>query len=229
MADTDSGAHRLRRAIVTTAHEIRTPVTVLTGVVEAFEDSELSATHQRRLLTSVRRQAGLLEGITADLLTAAQADRGTLRVDPQPLDVCTAIGAIIATDQAVQVIASQEAWVRADPWRFEQMLNNLVSNAHKYGKAPVVVTVEADEHEVRIAVEDSGSGVPEDFRHRLFEEYARAPGTAARGTGLGLYVVKSLAEAQGGAVSYEPSLLGGSAFTMTLPRVRQHGASSAQD
>ena len=216
-AETDSDSHRLRRAIATTAHEIRNPVTVLTGVVEAFEDGELPPAFQKRLLESVKRQAGLLESITADLLTAAQADRGTLRVDTRPLDVESTVRDILAPHPDVRLVPARQGRMLADPYRFEQMLSNLISNAHKYGAAPIVVKIEAGERHIAIAVEDSGDGVPPDFRDRLFTEYARAEGTQARGTGLGLFVVKQLAEAQGGTVTYQPSVLGGSCFTITLP------------
>ena len=64
-------------------------------------------------------------------------------------------------------------------------------------------------------------GVPEAFRPRLFQEYSRAPGSRARGTGLGLFVVRALAEAQGGSVTYAPRVPRGSVFTLTLPAVRQ--------
>ena len=216
-SDTDTDSHRLRRAIATTAHEIRNPVTVLSGVAEAFEDGDLPPALQRRLLESVRRQAGLLESITADLLTAAQADRGTLRVDSRPLDVESTVREILAPHPDVRLVAGRAARMLADPYRFEQMLSNLVSNAKKYGASPIVVKIDVGADTVAIAVEDSGEGVPEAFRDRLFTEYARAEGTQARGTGLGLFVVKQLAEAQQGTVSYHPSVLGGSCFTITLP------------
>ncbi|MET0839059.1 MAG: ATP-binding protein [Marmoricola sp.] len=70
---------------------------------------------------------------------------------------------------------------------------------------------------VSIAVEDSGPGVPEAFRRRLFQEYSRAPGTRARGTGLGLFVVRALAEAQVGSVTYAPPTPRGSVFTLSPP------------
>ena len=66
---------------------------------------------------------------------------------------------------------------------------------------------------------DSGDGVPEEFQELLFHEYTRAGGSVATGTGLGLYVVRSLAEAMGGSVTYAPSASGGATFTVALPAV----------
>jgi signal transduction histidine kinase len=70
---------------------------------------------------------------------------------------------------------------------------------------------------VHVSVEDSGPGVPEEFREQLFEEFSRAQDAGARGTGLGLFLVRSLAQAQDGGADYRPRPSGGSVFTITLP------------
>ena len=117
----------------------------------------------------------------------------------------------------VTVIDSCTNDVLSDPHRFQQMLGNLLGNARKYGSAPFVVRLRSEDHEVHVDVEDDGDGVPEEFRPHLFQEYSRAPGTSARGTGLGLYVVRALAESQGGRVTYRPGSPRGSVFTISLP------------
>ena len=119
------------------------------------------------------------------------------------------------------VVNDHRPLVRHRPDRFQQMLGNLLSNARKYGEPPFVVRVTPPGRTCSIAVEDSGPGVPEAFRPRLFQEYSRAPGSRARGTGLGLFVVRALAEAQGGSVTYAPRDPHGSMFTLRLPAARQ--------
>jgi len=118
----------------------------------------------------------------------------------------------------VEVVDSRR--VLADPLRLEQMLGNLLSNAHKYGRPPIVLrTRSSAEHPdlLCIEVEDAGTGVPAEFQTQLFREFSRASGTAAAGTGLGLHVVRTLAQAQGGSISYAPAPDGGAVFTLTLP------------
>ena len=101
------------------------------------------------------------------------------------------------------------------------MVANLLTNAFKYADGPYVVEVSQVPSPrrplVRIAVLDSGPGVDEGFRPRLFDEFTRAESTREQGTGLGLYVVRSLAEAHGGRADYEPRDGGGSVFSVHLP------------
>jgi signal transduction histidine kinase len=216
----------LRRAIATTAHEIRGPVSVLCGIAESIIKlgDEMSEQQLNRLMSSVTRQARVLDSITADLLTAAELQRGSLRLDPQAVEPIDVIDSVINDRYLVTVnaVVEDERKVYADPLRLEQMLGNLVGNALKYGRAPFVVGVRPHPHDrqqVAIDVTDSGDGVPPEFQKQLFREFTRAGGPVATGTGLGLYVVRSLAEAQGGSVSYADSPSGGACFTVALPAV----------
>lgn len=210
----------LRRAIATTAHEVRGPVAVLCGIAEtlAWDGADMAEDESQRLMASVSRQARILDRITADLLTAAQIQRGTLRVDLGVVSPRTVIDGVVADRWDVEVVIDDDRDVRADPLRLEQMLTNLVSNAHKYGAAPFCVRVRtgAEPGQVAIDVVDRGDGVPPEFRDQLFREFARAHGAVATGTGLGLYVVRTLAQAQSGSVVYAPGEDGGSVFTITL-------------
>ena len=208
----------LRRAIATTAHEIRGPVAVICGIAETmgWSSVEIDEAQRDRLMGSVARQARILDSITADLLTAAQIQRGTLRIDMQVVDPRTTIEGAIVDRYDVEVFIEDTRSVRADPLRLEQMLTNLLTNAHKYGEAPFTVHVRAEGDLVCIDVVDHGDGVPEEFTSHLFQEFARANDSVASGTGLGLYVVKTLAQAQNGEVGYAPGANDGSVFTIKL-------------
>jgi len=216
----------LRRAIATTAHEIRGPVAVLGGIAESIiaNGEEMDEPQRTRLMSAITRQTRVLDSITADLLTAAELQRGSLRLDPQPVKPIDVIDAVINDRYlaTVNAVVQDDRNVLADPLRLEQMLGNLVGNALKYGRAPYDIVVRADPEQpsmLAIDVTDAGDGVPPEFQGQLFREFARAGGSVATGTGLGLYVVRSLANAQGGSVSYSPSPSGGARFTLLLPAV----------
>jgi signal transduction histidine kinase len=218
---------KLRSAIATTAHELRGPVGVLRGIAEMLTTSgasDLDPSVQARFMESVQRQALTLDTITADLLTAAQIQRGTLRVEMCPLDPVARIETLIQDRYpgSVTIDVADDRQVLADPLRFEQMIGNLLSNAQKYGRPPVVLRTRpcSDRPElICIDIADHGPGVPTEFQSQLFNEYSRASGTAASGTGLGLHVVRTLAQAQGGAVCYSTAPGGGAVFTLTLQAV----------
>lgn len=215
----------LRRNVAATAHEIRGPVTVLNALAETLAHHDLAddPLQRERLMSSVARQARMLDGITGDLLVTAQLERGALRLDRGPVDPVEIARSVLADQKLpTEVEVLDGRLVDADPLRLQQMLGNLVRNAVKYGAPPIVVRVRPDGSGpgmIAIDVEDHGPGVPEEFRHRLFEEFARAAGTTVPGVGLGLHVVRTLAEQHGGSVGYLPRAGGGAVFTLRLPAV----------
>jgi signal transduction histidine kinase len=220
-AQTGDEADLLRRAIATAAHEIRGPVGVLMGVAETLtlHGDDLSEHQRDRMLAVIGRQTRLLDNITADLLAAGLAQHGTLAIQLERVDVAELVRSVVDDGFALTLVEHSPTHVLTDPLRFQQMLSNLLSNARKYGEPPFHVRITSEGSAVTIDVADNGPGIPEDFRPLLFQEYSRAPGTSARGTGLGLFVVRALAEAQGGTVTYTPGQPRGAVFTLRLPGV----------
>jgi signal transduction histidine kinase len=213
---------QLRSAFATAAHELRTPATVLIGLARMLTQrrAQLDAVRVDELLDAVIRQTMVLDRITADMLTCAQATRGGLDAQVDAMDLVPVLNASalsMAEHTPVAVEAPAAIQVLADPVRVQQMLTNLLSNAVKYAAPPISITASASGDAAVVRIEDRGDGVPEVFQPRLFEQYTRAPKSRAAGTGLGLYVVKALAEAQGGAAWHEPRDGGGSSFCFSLP------------
>jgi len=125
--------------------------------------------------------------------------------------------------------------VWADPLLLDQVLTNLLENAAKYAPAGARISVSAQAGDagrmLRLAVEDSGSGVPDRLQTHLFEKFFRAPqaaGAGQRGTGLGLSVVRGLVMAMGGTVRAGNSRLGGLAITIELPTELRGGSADTE-
>jgi signal transduction histidine kinase len=217
-----SELERLRSAAETAAHELRTPATVLVGLANTLSRNRASLDQTRldELLDAIVRQTQVLDRVTADLLASSEADHGGPTAEIEVMALAPALhAAALSVAELTQVAVSCPAAlsVRADPVRVQQMLTNLLTNATKYGAPPISLTASAVDGQAVVRVDDSGPGVPEAFRSRLFERYSRAGGSRAAGTGLGLFVVRALARAQGGDAWYEPRPEVGSSFSLSLP------------
>lgn len=228
----------LRRAIGTAAQQVRGPVAVLSAIAETMvggtdgADPAATDVERDRWVGTVLRQTRALDSITADLLTAAQIQRGTLRVDLADVDagavarrVAAEHGAVVAGSPeglTVRVTVGDDRAVRADSKRLAQVLRTLLANAHQHGAGPVDLHVRADpdrtDHLV-LDVVDHGPGVPADLVERVFDEFTRGKEGPTGGTGLGLYVVRALALAMGGEVGCGTAADGGAVFSLRLPAV----------
>lgn len=210
-----------------TSHEMRTPLTAVIGYATTLRSrwTSLAESDRRVAVDAIALQARRLHDLVEDVLTVASIGAGNLALSPQELDVRRAIvGAaeIVAITPAVS--CPDGLSVVADPVRLEQILVNLMRNAARYGRPPI--EVEAAEHDglLLLRVRDHGDGVPPDFVPELFEPFSQASvglSRTAAGTGLGLTIVRRLAEAHGGIVRYRSGLDGGAVFEVELPLIQQ--------
>jgi signal transduction histidine kinase len=162
--------------------------------------------------------ASRLTRLLSDLLTASRIHGTALDLKAADLDLEEQLTRIVndaarsAEPGAVRLGTVGPRRIRADADRLAQMVENLVSNALRYGVAPVEISAEDADPMVAIVVRDAGSGIPEELRTKLFERFATS---GEGGTGLGLYIVRELARAQGGDASYRVE---DQAFVITLPK-----------
>jgi signal transduction histidine kinase len=174
------------------------------------------------------RAAVNMLGLITRLLDAARLDAGQpLAVEPRLEPMGELVGEALALiepqasrgDLRLEQHLPPGLTALCDRERVLQVLANLLGNAVKFTPAGGTVTVEAlaDDAEVRVAVRDTGPGIPEDEQPRLFQRHWQSRATAARGSGLGLYIAKGLVEAHGGRLWVDSTLGAGSTFTFTLP------------
>jgi two-component system CheB/CheR fusion protein len=173
-----------------------------------------------------------LSRLIDDLLDAIRIRRGNFNLHRTRLDARKAVEAAVDGIRPISKQLGQHldvllpplpAWLDADPERLQQILSNLLSNALKHTAAGqrVWVAVDQDYASITLTVGDTGDGIPLSVLPRIFEMFARAPGQHAAGFGIGLAVVKQLAELHGGTVDALSDGPGhGSRFVVTLPRAR---------
>ncbi len=205
--------------MATLAHDIRSPLTTVEGTLMLLdEDSGLPADRQKPLIGAALRQTRRLTRLASGLLDLERVQQGKLRLDRRSVsvaEVADGAAALVAPNSDVAVQVDPGLRVSADPDRLEQVLINLITNAVRHGEPPVVVTADRADHTVRIVVRDHGPGVPADRRAALFERLV-GDSDHPESVGLGMWIVRLLVEAHGGAVSYEPAAPG-ARFTVSLP------------
>ena len=229
MADALQQQEQARQSFMTDiAHELRNPLSVLRGNLEAIQDGLLEPTPEQ--VSTLHDQSVALSRLVEDLRTLSLAATGHLEIHRQEIDLRQVAEAVVAGFQpsaaerriSLSLQADELPAVLADPERVGQALRNLIDNALRYTPpgGSVVVSLTAKGGQATVAVADTGGGVaPQDLPH-VFDRFYRADRSRSRatgGSGVGLAIVKQLVEAQGGGVSAQSEPGRGSTFAFSLP------------
>jgi PAS domain S-box-containing protein len=213
------------------SHELRTPMNGVVGFTDLLLDTEL-APEQRRFTTTIQSSAEALLCIIDDILDISKIEAGRLVIEAVPLDleatICEVLALMTPRLRAKGLTAQLEFAVDAprrlhgDPTRLRQVLFNLVGNAIKFtATGGVTIAVTAAPERLRIAVSDTGIGIPTASQRALFTRFTQVDATTTRrfgGTGLGLAIAKSLVELMGGEIGLDSAPDRGATFWFTLPR-----------
>jgi two-component system sensor histidine kinase BaeS len=229
MSERLDGAEKQRKAMVSDiAHELRTPLGNITGWLEATQDG--LAVADPELVAMLLTESLLLEYLVNDLQDLAQADAGTLRLHPEPIDAADLLDQAAAAHQAeadengvtLRSATRGQLELTADAARLRQALGNLVANAVRFTPSggEVTVTGRYDGDHILLEVSDTGVGIaPDDLPH-VFERFWRADKSRSRstgGSGLGLAITRHLVEAHGGTATVQSIQGQGSTFRLRLP------------
>lgn len=231
-------AHRLRELdevknvfLAAVAHDLRSPMTAVAGFTNLLLQrwEHFDETERTEVLTSIARTVERCDLLVADVLDVATLEAGELPIALEPFDLGDVIRRTVGDMQTAhpgacfQLDVPTLPRVHGDPQRTWQILLNLLDNAVKFSPPdePIDVLARPSEQVVDVAVRDRGSGIPLEEQESMFDLFARgAAGSTARvkGTGLGLYLCRRLAEAQGGEIRVESEPGHGATFTFTLQR-----------
>lgn len=225
-----SRANQLRKQMTADiAHDLRTPLMVISGYLEALRDGTLQPTAERFDL--MNQEATLLRRLIEDLRTLSLADAGELKL------VCLSVQSrelLAQVQQSFEPIAAEQQVnlrveaddtlpaIQVDRERMVQVLENLVSNALRYTPAEGVITLRASQQQdnLRLAVTDTGPGIPEDQLMNIFERFYRIEESRSQNngeSGLGLAIAKSIVEAHHGTIAAESQIGVGTSIMIDLP------------
>jgi signal transduction histidine kinase len=219
----------IREFLAMVVHQIRTPITVISGYAHLLRDAPDTFTpaEQADSLSTIILQTERLSRLSDTLLTHEVLEAGAVHAEPEELCVVEAIDSALAAagPDAIdfKVHCDPGLTARADPAHLRQALVNYATNALNFGARPYTVTadLEGDPAGVVIRVIDEGEGVPQEFVPRLFGRFTRAQAPRTRkgvhGTGLGLSIVAGLLHANDGEAWYEPGDPRGARFCLRLP------------
>jgi len=220
------------------SHELRTPLNSILGFAQLLALADLAVQHQNNVQQILKGGYHLLELIN-EVLDLARIEAGRLSMSPEPVQIKDVVKEVldlvrpIASPQNITLSADLSAYgdryVHADRQRLKQVLLNLLSNAIKFNRRNGLVVLSCEEtrnHEMRIVVADTGSGIDEEGLKKIFTPFERlgADRNAVGGSGLGLALSRRMVEAMGGTIGVESTMGAGSRFFFELPLV-EHAVS----
>lgn len=222
---------QLRTALLTSlGHDLRTPLTSIRGALGTLRASgdALPAETRADLLLAAEEETARLSRYLSNILDMVRIEHGQLEPRREPVNIPEALEVAVArarraTGREIRVMVRERLTEpRLDPALLDQVLGNVLDNALKFSETPVRVTARREGHEVAIAVEDEGPGIPAEDLHRVFDPFFRVTRAdrVAAGTGLGLAICRGLAHAMGGRIAAESPIHpegGGTRITLRFP------------
>lgn len=207
------------------AHDLRAPILGIQGYLMMLQEANLSKEEQGNMLKAISNSSQMLVGLVENILDISKLERGMLVLNKTTFDLGTMLNELISTLKPLaeqkniylQAACPNPAPLNADKNLIERLFTNLISNALKFTeKGGVQITVKQDEKNYKISVQDTGIGIAPEELPKIFKKYHQTDRTV-NGYGLGLTIVKQIAEAHQGQIEVISELGKGTTFTVTLP------------
>src|SRR5690606_520813 len=214
------------RFITNISHDLKTPLSLIKGpATQIAEDSKEPAT--KKLAQYILKNAEHLLRVVNQLLQLNRVDKGLNELYLEEIHLDAVVAKIagqyegLSAQQRIQLVITCEPVVfTTDIFRLEQIIHNLLHNAFRYSESGGKIHLEAvmsHEQTLRIRIHDSGKGIPEELKDKVFERFFKVDVNNHEGTGIGLSLVKEYVQAIGGTIQLENAPAGGTCFTVELP------------
>lgn len=224
----DLEAALLRRnvAVEVTAHQVRNPIAAIRTLVDVLRDRSVTLSEEQRIdmLDQIAERITHVQALGRNLLVASRIEATGAAVAPEPVPVLQVLLERVAhvgeQPREVRLSCPPDLVALVDRFEFGEMLTNYLDNARTHGRPPIDIRAVGVDNHIEVRVTDAGPGVPDALVPVLFDRFTR--GTPAdretEGMGLGLWIVRTLARANGGDAWYEPAGDGGSCFVLKVRR-----------
>lgn len=212
------------------SHELKTPLTSIRGYLELLEnDMAADENMKRNFMARIQKETVNMTNLINDILMISRLETKEaevlltqIRISPLVMEVCSSLEPLAKEYQVTLSLNCKPFTIYANAQQLRELLNNLIINAIKYNKpeGKVMVNITAEHKEAVITVEDTGVGIPEESKQRIFERFYRVDKGRSKkvgGTGLGLSIVKHIVGYYNGSIEFESKLMEGSKFTVRLP------------
>ncbi len=222
---------RRKRLIASITHDLRTPLTSIKGYVEALQDGIVKDEETyNQYLETINQKADLLNHLIDDLSVFTKQELGEFTLNIERINSGKLLKHYFGHKKSefqytnIRLILNQPfiaTYINVDPYRFNQILDNLIGNAKKYAHSKIEISTYVVNYHLRISISDDGEGIPNDYLQNLFDPFfmvnKKKDQKEKRGSGLGLAIVKQLTEAHDGTIQVESTYGKGSTFTIDIP------------
>jgi two-component system, OmpR family, sensor histidine kinase CiaH len=222
-------ARTQRNFLLAVTHELRTPIAAIKLQLQTLDRPNLDTTQSQALRTRAIEETDRLGQLTEKVLLASSAEEEMLGLSTRQLDAMELMHSVVAharvtlaPEHKITLEGPEKLTVTSDPQALRSIVDNLIENASKYAPpgSTIALSLEAGLEGWRVSVSDEGPGVPSADQDRIFERFFRSGNEEtrkAKGTGLGLYIVKRLAQALGGTVTIRDRQPHGAIFAVSFP------------
>jgi signal transduction histidine kinase len=213
------------------AHELRTPLSIMSGELEVALKKERTPEDYRQILDSSKQETDRLIELSESLLFLARADQGRQAIEFEKVDVTDLIGSVVASlqvegtkkDIAIRFEPEEEpTFARGQPAMLRRLFFNLIDNAIRYtpSQGEIWISLATGKQYAEVKIRDTGAGMAPEEQEKIFNRFYRVDPSRSqtKGYGLGLAICKSIVELHHGGITVRSALGKGSTFTVTLPR-----------